>query len=713
MPIHPGKNETQSEWMARCVPEMMGDGKRPNEQAVAACLQMWRDRDKDADDVIVRAWAPLEIKRLPGDEELMEIYGMASTPSTDRMGDVVEPLGLSFTNPLPLLWQHRHGEPIGLATLDSPSDRGVTFTARLAKIIEPGALKERVADAWQAIKAGLVRGVSIGFKSLEHSIMKDGGVRFLRGEVVELSLVTVPANSQATITAIKNFDAASALAPEPKTDARKLPGAAGKETPTRKAKTMPTTAEQISAYEARRTTATEAMKALMAKATDEGRTLSEAETSEYDGYEAEAQNINETLTRLKRLEAFQRNDAIQVSGKSIDEAATSRDGRTSTATYPRVVMVNQKMPPATMFVRYAMAMVVANGDVAKAEQYARRRQDWLNTTPDIVRLFENDAAYYMRAAQPAGTTYDSTWAGALVYAQNATSEFAEFLRPLTIIGRIPGLRRVPFNIRVPRATSGTSAAWVGEAAPKPVTAMAFDTITMTWAKIAAIVVITEELARFSNPAAEDVVRADLARAIVQYMDRQFVDPSFAAVTNVSPAAITNSITPITATGTNMAAFRADIKSLFASILDDNQSISSGAWIMTQQQALALSLAQNSLGQTIYPTIDPIQGGTLLGYPVIASENIPATGGSPTDGYPLIFVVANEILLADDGQVTVDASREASVQMDTAPDSPPTASSNMISLWQLNQIGLKAERFVNWARRRSTAVAWIQNAKYAE
>src|SRR6516162_3304496 len=46
MPISPGKDETQDEWMARCVPEMMGESggtKRPQEQAVAACMQMWRD----------------------------------------------------------------------------------------------------------------------------------------------------------------------------------------------------------------------------------------------------------------------------------------------------------------------------------------------------------------------------------------------------------------------------------------------------------------------------------------------------------------------------------------------------------------------------------------------------------------------------------------------------------------------------------------------
>jgi hypothetical protein len=46
MPIKPNKDEDQSAWMSRCVPEMMGQNggtKRPNDQAVAACLTMWRD----------------------------------------------------------------------------------------------------------------------------------------------------------------------------------------------------------------------------------------------------------------------------------------------------------------------------------------------------------------------------------------------------------------------------------------------------------------------------------------------------------------------------------------------------------------------------------------------------------------------------------------------------------------------------------------------
>jgi hypothetical protein len=52
-------------------------------------------------------------------------------------------------------------------------------------------------------------------------------------------------------------------------------------------------------------------------------------------------------------------------------------------------------------------------------------------------------------------------------------------------------------------------------------------------------------------------------------------------------------------------------------------------------------------------------------------------------------------------------------MDSTPDSPPTAATNMVSLWQQNMVAIKAERFINWAKRRSTSVAMISGAKYAE
>jgi HK97 family phage major capsid protein len=355
-----------------------------------------------------------------------------------------------------------------------------------------------------------------------------------------------------------------------------------------------------------------------------------------------------------------------------------------------------------------MAAAASKGNRWEAQQIAKQ---WSDQTPEVELALSVDMPTILKAAVGAGTTTDATWASPLVAFQVMASEFIDLLRPATIIGRIPGLRRVPFNIQMPRTTTGSSVGWVGENAPKPVSAMAFDTVQLRWAKAAGIVVLTDELVRFSNPSAEAIVRQDLIDAMAQFLDKQFVDPTVAAVTNVSPASITNGVSAVTATGTNQAAFQADITTLWTSLLTNNLSTAGGVWIMTQQQALKLSLMLNALGQRFYPDITP-EGGTLLGYPVVASENVPATGNSPTDGYPIIFALAREILLADDGQVVIDASNQASVNMDSAPDSPPSGTTTLVSLWQMNMTGLRAERWINWLKRRSGAVVYIQNAKYA-
>lgn len=319
----------------------------------------------------------------------------------------------------------------------------------------------------------------------------------------------------------------------------------------------------------------------------------------------------------------------------------------------------------------------------------------------------------MKAAVGAGTTTDATWASPLVAYNVMADQFIELLRPLTIIGRIQGLRRVPFNIQMPATTTGTSVGWVGENAPKPVSKMDFSTVNLRWAKAAGIVILTDELVRFSNPSAEAVVRQDLTDAMAQFLDRQFVDPTVAEVTNVSPASITNGVTPVTPSGTTASAFRADLKSLFGTYFQNNLSTAGGVFLMTQTQALSLSLMLNSLGQPVFPGMTS-EGGTLVGYPVIASENLGMqTGGSPADGGLIIFLKANEIMLADDGQVVIDASNQATVQLDSAPDSPPGASTPIVSLWQMNMTGIRAERWINWKKRRSTAVGFIQNSKYAE
>lgn len=150
-----------------------------------------------------RAYSILSVKSI--DEDKRVIRGIATTPSVDRVGDIIDPMGVKFTNPMAFLWQHQHDKPIGTVKFDKPTKDGITFEAEIASIDEPGTLKDRLDEAWQSIKAGLVRAVSIGFRAIEYSFMDNGGIRFSETEVYELSAVTIPANSEALITAVKSM----------------------------------------------------------------------------------------------------------------------------------------------------------------------------------------------------------------------------------------------------------------------------------------------------------------------------------------------------------------------------------------------------------------------------------------------------------------------------------------------------------------------------
>jgi HK97 family phage prohead protease len=155
---------------------------------------------------INRAYSLLEIKAVKEDQRV--IRGTATTPTPDRLNDIVEPLGVSFKNPLPLLWQHRSSEPVGTVKFSKPTKDGIDFEASLPIVEEAGRLKDRIDEAWQSVKLGLVRAVSIGFRAVEYAFMDDGGIRFSKSEVFELSLVTIPANAEATIQSIKSIDTA-------------------------------------------------------------------------------------------------------------------------------------------------------------------------------------------------------------------------------------------------------------------------------------------------------------------------------------------------------------------------------------------------------------------------------------------------------------------------------------------------------------------------
>ena len=634
---------------------------------------------------MTRAFSILQVKGIADERRL--ISGIATTPETDRIGDQIDPLGVSFTNPLPLLLYHDSTKPVGRVTFSKPTKDGIAFEAHIPDIAEPGPLRDRVTEAWQSVKAGLLTGVSIGFRVLDDAvefIKGTQGLRYLKTEVLELSLVTVPANASAGIQAIRSYAAES-----PAPGAARGTTVSARDSGSSKEVTMATNdtipSDLITKYQASRNAKLARMSDLMAKADKSEKTLDADSQVEYDDLVDEVKALDAHIKRAKALEDAQAEAArpIQrVVPKAAPEPALQ-------------ISVRQNQPPGTDFVRMLVCRGASLLTGQSPELIARQRY------PDNPRV---EAVF--KAAVAGGTTTDATWAGPLVEPTNLASEFIEFLRPQTIIGRIPGLRRVPFNVRIVGQTSGASAQWVGQGVNKPVTKFDVEATTLTWAKIAAIAVFSDELFRFSSPSAEGLIRDELSRAVIARMDTDFIDPTKAIAANVSPASITNGLVAGVPSGTDADAVRADVATMLATFLADNQSPVGAVWIMPNTLALQLSLMRNPLGQPEFSGIS-MMGGTFEGLPVITSQY--AAVGSPVSNL-VILANAPEIFLSDDGGVSIDVSREASIEMSDDPDASGE-SQTIVNMFQSNQIAIRAERYINWARRRAAAVTYMSDVAW--
>lgn len=648
-----------------------------------------------------KAFVALSIKAVDDGERRIE--GWATTSAVDRAGDIVMPQGAKYKLPLPFLLDHDHKLVVGEVDRVEVTPKGIKFWAHIKTIAEPGEIKDLCDKAWSLVRNGLRRSVSIGFSALKYEPLPSGGLKFTQWEWLELSAVGIPANGEAQITTVKSFEEGKryqtlALPDEAHAGAEKsasshdstqekaasgrvvsVSAASGekRQPASRKGKTMAkkSFAEQIAAFRDTRTEKSARMEEIMAEA--EGQTLDEAQRAEFDELEADIAQIDEHVKRLRTLEKAQMETLRPAVGDTEEKAAESRSGIIHAR--PKV-----NLEKGTGFARYAMALAAGRGSVSDALKYVEARQKWMDETPEVAQFIKADP----------GTTTDATWAAPLVQPTNLASEFIELLRPATILGRIDGIRRVPFNVRIPVQTGGSTVNWVGEAAPKPVSELAFDAITLGMNKVAGIVVLTDELVRSSSPAAEQVVRNDLVAQIARFVDAQFIDPAVAAGAN-NPASITNGVTPVAASGTDAESLYWDLNSALAKFDDTDLGSGGITIIMRSGTARGISSLRNALGQFEFNGLS-VGGGVLNGLQVITSNSVPAG--------VIILVKGDEILLADDGQTLLDASRDATLDLNggTAPN---------FNLFQRNAIGIRAERFMTWRKRRADAVSVITGAAY--
>ena len=640
-----------------------------------------------------QAFSTFKIKAI--DEQARSISGIASTPTPDRSNDIVVPTGAKFSLPLPLLWQHDHQQPIGSVKAAKVTDAGIEIEAELVTPTPdmPSGLKARLEEAYHSIKTGLVRGLSIGFRPIKYSFLDDGdGIEFTEWDFYELSAVTVPANAEASITNIKHFAQEGASAKqEPKSQAatgRK----AVKLSQSKGTHTMKYT-EMIARLEQTRQEKLAARDDIQKAVAEENRTKDAAEREAFDTLNDEIKAIDLELKDLRELEK-----ANFQTAKPVTQEPQAKD-----FSGVAIHKAPEKLEKGVAFARFAAALGAAKGELASAEAIAKAR------FPEDKRLH-----HVMKAAVAAGTTQNANFAGNLVEYQEISTDFVEFLRPRTIIGQfgangVPALRSIPFNVTIKGQNGGGSAGWVGEGKHKPLTAQSFSTVNLGWFKLAAITAASDELLRFSNPSAERLIRDDLAQAVIQEMDSAFIQIANSGTTNVKPASITNSLTAYT-NGT--ASPEADIVGLWTSAVTGNYDLSSAVYITTPSVAMKLMSLTTAADNRRFPDVT-VRGGSIGGIPLIVSNSVDA------DAFILAF--ASEIFLADDGVVTLDASREASLIMadnpqalyDATQGATPTVAdfkaAQSVSMFQTNQIAFRAERYVNWAKRRANAVAGVDSS----
>jgi HK97 family phage prohead protease len=113
---------------------------------------------------------------------------------TDSLADIA-----AKGRPVPVLWQHRSSEPIGIWTNLREDDHGLFGDGKI--LLDAGEMERR---AYAHMKARTVTGLSIGYWVRESSYDEKTGIRTLtKLDLVEISLVTFPANDDARVEAVK------------------------------------------------------------------------------------------------------------------------------------------------------------------------------------------------------------------------------------------------------------------------------------------------------------------------------------------------------------------------------------------------------------------------------------------------------------------------------------------------------------------------------
>jgi hypothetical protein len=327
---------------------------------------------------------------------------------------------------------------------------------------------------------------------------------------------------------------------------------------------------------------------------------------------------------------------------------------------------------AREFCGLARCIALGRGDLGEAVHVAED----LRAGPRIREV--------LKAAVAAGST-STTWGSQLIGYNILADAFLASLRSASCYdAMLPSMMRVPMRSQIAVLTGGATGSTVAEANVKLVSSLALSASQVTEMKSVAIVVLSQELVREGN---DRLFSQALVEEVGYQTDLGFI------------ARLTTGLSPLTSNGGTSVGVLQDVSAALA-VVDTNAS-SQLFCITSPDIAKAWATKTTSTGEIAFPTVAPNGQSSICNMPLLITD-----------------AAANQILVVDATQIAAASSAielsttsEAVIQMDSAPTSPPTAATNVVSLWQQNWLGLKASRYWSAERLRTTAVGLVGSVTY--
>jgi HK97 family phage prohead protease len=620
-----------------------------------------------------------------------------SDASVDRMGDVIDPGGWELANfkrnPI-ALFGHSGGFPIG-KWADVHVERG-QLRGRL-ELMDP--VSDRLREIHAAVNAGVLRAVSVGFHPVEAEPLKGskGGYRFTKSELVECSLVSVPANPNALAVAKSlglSREAMGLIFGEHAgrdQGVRRAASTSGEHAAALPRKRTPVNISQkIQDAQARLTNARDAL-TFYRNDDDQDPVTRDAMSEDIVAVEAELRSLE---TAEKALAP--RGPVQQVAATSIEAGLRPGVAAPAISRRPFGIAAKEVAPRELLFRAAAVQF----------KSYVQRR-----SIEDVLRESypEHEAtAIVTRAAVAGATTTAAGWAAELV--QQANADFLSNLDPNAIFPRLANLgTSLSFgpgsgSIKIPsRATTPSiSGSFVAESQPIPVRRLGLTSITLLPTKVGVISVFSREIAMYSNPAIEGIIREGINDDTAITLDTLLLDAVAGSATR--PAGLTNGVAGLTATtGGGANAILGDLKLLTAPFYAVNAG---------RQLVLLLNPAQ-ALSMMMTPGPDGMFGWTsqfTSRFTVLESTTVPA-------GH--IYMIDAADFVAVNGPAEWEVSETATLHMeDTTPLNIATGAqgSGVLatptqSMFQTAQIAIRMVMPVTWALRRTGMIQHIASTTW--